>query len=295
MARILVLLVGEQPTPNLLPTRHLRPDRVLLVHTDHPRIRVIAARLRELLPPEVSRDLCQVDPYDLATIEAALLERLAQLPPDDRVELNLTGGTKPMAMAGLEVARQRGSTFYYFQTEGNRSCLSAYRFDGGRITRLGTEELAETISLDDYLLWHVGAYEDGPPRSPLEREVADALQAPPVGAQVLTSVRPRRQPSLEIDFLVRCGNQVGVGEVKPIARKDAIDQLNSACLPQNLGTYAHKFLITAKLVGPDNELLAKAYGIEVIELRGYREGSLLPAEDKQLLVERVTQKLGRRA
>jgi len=33
----LILLVGEQPLPNLLPTRHINPELVVLVHTNRTR------------------------------------------------------------------------------------------------------------------------------------------------------------------------------------------------------------------------------------------------------------------
>jgi len=39
----LILLVGEQPLPNLLPTRRINPELVVLVHTD--RTKEIAERL----------------------------------------------------------------------------------------------------------------------------------------------------------------------------------------------------------------------------------------------------------
>lgn len=47
MKTALILLVGEQPAPNLLPTRHLKPDVAVPVHTD--RTKDTAKRIEHLL------------------------------------------------------------------------------------------------------------------------------------------------------------------------------------------------------------------------------------------------------
>jgi len=47
MKTAMVLLVGEQPAPNMLPVRQLSPNAAVLVYTDYTRIRT--KNLRDLL------------------------------------------------------------------------------------------------------------------------------------------------------------------------------------------------------------------------------------------------------
>lgn len=92
---------GEQPVPNLLPARRLRPDVAVLIHTD--RTREIAARLRALLEPWSACHLCEVDPYHVLHIYDRLARFIAEELPAEPLTFNLTGGTKPMILAALEV------------------------------------------------------------------------------------------------------------------------------------------------------------------------------------------------
>ena len=68
----LLALIGEQPTPTLLPERFLRPERTLLLGME--RLRPAAKRLLHLLPHATIEE---TDPYDLPRI----LARLAELAP----------------------------------------------------------------------------------------------------------------------------------------------------------------------------------------------------------------------
>ncbi len=196
-----------------------------------------------------------------------------------------------MAMAGLGVARQQNHSFIYFQTEGNQSRLLSYRFLEDQITLLETLNLPETVTLDDHLRIHLGNYESGDPKHPLERAVAEALRSDPRIAEVLTSVRPQGLGALEVDFAVRCGNQIGIGEVKSKGAKDGIDQINAVAHPRYLGTYVGKFLVSGETIHPNNKELAHAYHVETIELPGVGNNWVLPLADKERLVEGIVRRL----
>ncbi len=171
----LILLVGEQPLPNLLPTRHINPAMVVLVHTD--RTKEIAKRLEGLL--SAKKRLCQVEPYDLLKIEQTLQGFLSKQIAASEYQLlfNLTGGTKPMSLAAFQVAAQRKAPFVYFQTEGGRSLLYCYQFtDQEKVKLEKQEELSQTLTLDDYLRAQVGNYTPGSPRDNFEEQVSQALQ-----------------------------------------------------------------------------------------------------------------------
>jgi len=289
----LILLVGEQPLPNLLPTRHINPELVVLVHTN--RTREIAERLKGLLS---GRKLlcCPVEPYDLPKIEQTLQEFLSQKIAASEYQLlfNLTGGTKPMSLAAFQVAAQRKAPFVYFQTEGGRSLLYCYQFtDQEKVKLEKQEELSQTLTLDDYLRAQVGNYTPGSPRDNFEEQVSQALQTIP-GLEILTSVRPQGLEALEVDFVIRLGNQVGVIEAKTKGAKSGIDQIQAVAEQRYLGTYVAKFLVSGKEVDRNNKNLARAYGIEMIELPSYANTSKISKSDQQMLRERILRKLGGR-
>lgn len=287
---IMISLVGEQPAPNLLPARHLNPSTAVLVHTD--RTQRVAENLKVLLEPGIPCELCPVDPYRIDEIQQELNDFLAGTFGDCALVFNLTGGTKPMALAAFRVARICNSPCLYFQTEGNQSLLFRYTFDGDDIILNATEELPATISLDDYLRMYQGRYARGEPRNDFERQIVETLQSCPSISEVMASLRPQGLDALEVDFVLRCGNQVGIGEVKTKAAKAGIDQLNAVAEQRYLGTYVRKFLVSGKPVDRNNQNLAKAYRIEVIELLSYGMTRSLTPEDKEKLAETMLRSLG---
>lgn len=283
-----ILLVGEQPVPNLLPTRHLKPDVAVLVYTD--RTSGITDRLCGLL----SDCKClqrKVDPYDLPKIQHALESFLVRELAGYQLLFNLTGGTKPMSLAAFLVAFKRQASFVYFQTEGGRSLLYHYEFTHqGKVQLEKQEEISATITLDDYLRAQVDDYTTEPPRDEFERQVYGTLRTI-TDLEILTSVRPQRMAALEVDFVIRLGNQVGVIEAKTKAAKPGIDQIHSVAEQRYLGTYITKFLVSGKPVDKNNKELAKAYNIEVIELPSYTNTGSLTENDKENLRQRILKKL----
>jgi len=289
MPSAMILLVGEQPAPNLLPTRRLKPDVALLVYTG--RTQQVAKNLEKLLRPICPCWLCPVPPYDILGFQAQVKECISDKLAKYDLIFNLTGGTKPMALSAFELARANGAPFIYFQTEGNHSRLYHYTFEGGNICQKKVEELTDSITLADYLKMYLGAYDTGNPRDEFERQVEEELRAHP-RLELLWGVRPQGLAALEIDFVTRLGNQIGVGEVKTKGAKSGIDQINSVAEQRYLGTYVKKFLISGKRVDRNNKNLAKAYRIEVIELLSYSEIGVLNVEDRQKLAKTVFTQLG---
>jgi hypothetical protein len=286
---ILISLVGEQPAPNLLPARRLRPDATVLVYTD--RTESIAGNLEKLLAPHCRCLLCKVGAYNIPLIQETLAAFLTRECGDEPLIFNLTGGTKPMVLGAFRLAEQRGSPVVYFRTEGNQSCLYRYAVQGGEIVMEGIEELPETICLDDYLRLYLGDYETAPPREALEQATVDVLAATPE-LEVMSSVRPKGLGGLEVDFAVRYGNQVGIGEVKHKGAKKGIDQINAVAHPRYLGTYIGKFLVSARPVDQNNLDLADAYRIQVIELPSFLQNKSLDAADREALRQAVLRRLG---
>lgn len=286
---VIISLIGEQPIPNLLPLRYLKPKRAILVHTD--RTKTVAGRLQRLLAPEIEVLLLHTDPYDINKIQEDLEKSLAGL---ERTELafNLTGGTKTMVMAAYEVARNYGAPFFYLQSEGKSSVLYRYRFEGGEARYEGKETLPGVLTIKDYLKAHL----DDPypqitgPRHTFEEVVGKALE----GAVDEVVVGVTLAPALEVDIVVRLENRVGVIQAKTGSKartKEGLDQLNAVCEQRYLGTYTQKILVINQRW--DHTLtnlreLADAWRIKVIELPSFTDATpYLSDEDQKLLREQV--------
>ena len=156
-------LVGEQPIPILLGIRNIPAEFHLLLTSD-----------KTSGTPELLKMCCDAnqrieglkldDPFDMPGIirkVSGFLER--KVGPKKRIAVNLTGGTKPMALAVqqsiLQWDRQNapktsatatessasGSEMYYFNTEGEQ-CIS-----WGVGFPLRTAPIAKTLRIADFL------------------------------------------------------------------------------------------------------------------------------------------------
>jgi hypothetical protein len=304
---LLVSFIGEQPIPNLLPIRHLQPAENLLVYTANENAsQKPARRLRKLVTGsvELSADLLLNDAYRPDKIREQLEKRLAG---HSEVIFNLTGGTKPMALAGLEAARNMNAPCIYMQTEGRydrdqRSVLYWYT-PGQGLSFDRREELPRNLlDIDSYLRAHLDGYsEDGFSRTGggiLEQAVAAALED--FVDEIKAGVKPLgTKDQVEIDLLVRRGNQVAALEVKSGGQgsgKKALDQLTTMVAREYLGTYAARVIITNP--GPDDDArqawykaLARALRVTVIEFNQPPRNGRLDTQDAHNLRLRLAELL----
>lgn len=289
-ADVMILLVGEQPAPNVLPLRHYNPAQVALVHTDTTHER--AKRLAAVIGRRVVLPLCKIPAYKVDEIKAGLCDYLnAQAWTRGSLVFNLTGGTKTMALAAYEVARQLGARAFYYQTENNESVIHPYRFEAGNLVCEAPLPIEATLTVDDYLRLYAGDYHDGKLKDPFEKMVEAALRAGLPEYEIKTSVKLiELAGSVEVDLLVRGGNQVAVVEVKRKAGKDGIDQLNGITDQRTLGTYTRKILVSAKPIDKNNLNLAKAYRITTVVVPS-GQAAALTDEDARKLVDAVRSSL----
>lgn len=260
---ILLSFVGDQPIPNLLVARALCPQSILWVCSQ--RTQSIAERLSPLLPP-TSQPLppLVMPPYDVEEARKALEAFLQTYTDGDQIVLNLTGGTKPMTWAALSVAAERSLPFVYLQTEGEHTVLYRYRLDAGRFALQERRHLEALINIHDYLRahgladWHV----KGGPRDPFEELLEPVLRE--VCDEVLVNLDFN---AFEADFVVRCGNKVGIIECKRGSSRDrrerraGMDQLVIASEERYLGTYTARFLFTDRPLSENHAQLAGARNI----------------------------------
>lgn len=285
---VMIALIGEQQIPNLLPIRHEKPERVVLVYTD--RTEKGFERLKGLLGDAHVDPLKVKSPYDINAIQQDLRGFINVGGFDSsQIIFNLTGGTKPMAFAAYRLAEELSSPFLYLQSEGGKSLVYRYEFSGSGPKLVKQDVIPTLLTIDDYLKAHLGSYEKASKQEPFEELVHGAICD-----SVNESTRSITHGSLEIDLVIRCGNQVGIAEIKSGKKglkKEGIDQLNTAGEQRYLGTYTRKFLIVNRKVGSQNRKLAEAHRIRVIELCS-AEGGTLSLEDKGELVRTIRKDLG---
>ena len=115
-------LVSAQATPNLLPVldENWRPQRVVLACSAQ--MKEAAQNLRHVIQTKgggVLVDLLDLpDAYDYAALSDAFLSYLAEH-VDENIALNVTGGTKLMAVAAQEVFRSEGKPVFYVNLESD--------------------------------------------------------------------------------------------------------------------------------------------------------------------------------
>ena len=143
-------LVSDQPVPNLLAALEpdIRPDRVVLAVSDGMR------KKAEFLKKAFSDRQIQVetvavsDPYSLPSLQNLFVDWLDSH-ADEPVMLNVTGGTKPMAIAAQEAFRMAGKDVFYVNIETDE--LFWLESAGNKREPL---RLSKPLSLKTYLLVH---------------------------------------------------------------------------------------------------------------------------------------------
>lgn len=109
-----VCLVSDQATPNLIPLLDpdFRPAAVVFVISDNMRERGRA--LAEVVRPLGVRisEMTVADPWNLQQLEDEFLGLLAEREQDD-IAVNISGGTKPMAIAAQNVFAENGRPVFF--------------------------------------------------------------------------------------------------------------------------------------------------------------------------------------
>jgi hypothetical protein len=136
--RVLIAPVGEQPTPNLIPLFAAKPDEraelVQFLVSDHGRIGKVAEHLRTAITGDAALDGVRVAERDLPMnaweLSKAREECEAAIAhyADHSVIVNLTGGTKIMALAAYQAACKAETPMVYINTERQE----LLRFDNGQ-------------------------------------------------------------------------------------------------------------------------------------------------------------------
>lgn len=116
-----VCLVSAQAAPNLLPMLddELKPNRVILLVT--PQMKEKANHLKEVIQPRgIKVEQIEIDnAANFDSIQEILLNELSKV-DQNSIALNVTGGTKWMAIAAQEIFRMNNSPVFYVDVESDR-------------------------------------------------------------------------------------------------------------------------------------------------------------------------------
>jgi hypothetical protein len=128
MSNVMIALVSDQRMQNVIPLLQAGArysELVLVVSKERrtgkplPRYAESANDLMVVLKPYLRVTLSKefVDPYDIEAVSSTIGSLLKQSDSKDNVEVNISGGTKPMAIGALRAARGAGVTCLYTNTE----------------------------------------------------------------------------------------------------------------------------------------------------------------------------------
>lgn len=294
----IISLIGEQNLPNLLPILHFKPARVILVYSNF--TSATANRLTKLIRKKLSVDVVQlvVDAYNIEQTQNCILAAVRPFLPTD-ILVNFTGGTKMMSLAAYQAAIELNAPIFYLQSQGKQTQLYTYQPDNGRYPLHTVATIPPLITIHDYLDAYLNDYQitgianRGERGRRFEEMVYQALQTAVdevcAGVKMLNTV--------DIDFIIRCGNQIGIIETKTGLNKPkgGIDQLNTAGGQTYLGTYTYKFYICDQVWGDnlqDLKQIAADRRIQIIELPSFGQHDALSIEDAEKLQNQIRIALG---
>ncbi len=190
-----VCLVSAQTTPNLIPVldRAIQPKHMVLVTSPdmEGRSRALASILKR---HRMSVEFLEIsNAYDYPAIEDTLIDWLAEHEDQD-VGLNVTGGTKLMAMAAQAVFTSSGKPIYYINAETDEIL---YLGD-----RAQSRKLDVKIGLRDYLEAHGYQIEGALQKPQITRAVRDlihrlAIDAGGPGSEALGMINYHAQQAIE--------------------------------------------------------------------------------------------------
>jgi len=121
MSSILVNLISDQMVPIVLGAIHYKPSQMIYVRSQKPEYQQNVSRINRYLERYFLFDYREVivDPF---SIEDNINKLQQVIPQSDNVYINITGGTKLMAIAAFKVAQDRSIPSFYVDT-ANKRCI----------------------------------------------------------------------------------------------------------------------------------------------------------------------------
>ncbi|MEF3168221.1 MAG: DUF1887 family protein [Deltaproteobacteria bacterium] len=173
-----VCLVSDQTLPNLIPALMFRPDLVVLVTSAAMERKGIHARLKDFLAKRgIDTDIRLKAPEaGIQGIHSYALDLLVDVKhrhPGAKIVLNATGGTKPMALAFVEVFRGEVEQIIYVDTANRRIEYLPQKEEGVQ----GPTTMGQVFDVPSYLEAQGFQYECASSDSPARRDIIESRKA----------------------------------------------------------------------------------------------------------------------
>jgi Domain of unknown function (DUF1887) len=246
----MIALVGEQPLPNLLPARHYQIKHACLLHTD--RTQASAERLKLVLEDDqITVQLLPVDAFNIPAIVQAL--EACQGTWENPLIFNMTGGTKAMSFAAMQVARAVDADFCYLESASGQLQIYHHTWQNHAPQLHGPVVLNASITLEEFLriklgeknqAWALKPHATGNPGYKLELDTAQSVRRHVDELMHSVSIL---NGQVEIDLLFRQGEQFGIVEVKDSKKShnEGVRQLHTA--GQQLGLFTRKLYVATNI------------------------------------------------
>ncbi len=172
---------------------HFHPKEVLLVCTE--KTRYYYRHLQHILQEHTKIHGLEVHPYRIPEIVTELQTKLKELAwiPSLSPIFNLTGGTKPMLVAGYQIAQVLSTPVIYLQSEGKWTRIYTYIWENQQLRIQNEEVVPDCITLREVFDLHYGPGKwsaESPKKDDggnFERAVAEILQKQEY--EVMTNVK----------------------------------------------------------------------------------------------------------
>lgn len=112
MKKVHITLLGKETLPAYYPIRMLQPDCVYIIGTDGNKTQ--ANNLKNVIDSEHHEcKICEASAYDIAQTQKVIEQIYDSLSDEDETTINITGGTKTMAIAAYNVGIAHQSDIVY--------------------------------------------------------------------------------------------------------------------------------------------------------------------------------------
>ena len=141
--KTLICLVSKQAMANVIPAFEMKPGKVILLSTSEEKntaFNIQNVLLKNRINTEIYKDL--ISPYKLEKIQKAINKIIAL--KDSEFILNVTGGTKIMAITAFEVFKENNLKVIYYDPD-HHQIIKLYPGHSDEKVKL-------IISIEDYLL-----------------------------------------------------------------------------------------------------------------------------------------------
>lgn len=169
-----VCLVSAQPMPNFLPVldRDFRPEEVVLLVSD--KMQDKAGHLAEVMNrtcgiKKISRLPVQNE-YEMEGLKEQLLDLLANY-DNTQIAVNITGGTKLMAIAAYDLCKELNYSTFYFTPNQNQIRI----LDKKVFVNLKPENIKNKLKIEDFLKLH-GYTAQGEVQRQSKRQLSELTQ-----------------------------------------------------------------------------------------------------------------------